>query len=238
MVVVRFGTIGAVIVDISESGIRVEHYSRVQTGRRIRIRFRWEGQPIDIEGIVLSCHVTRFAPGDEGLTIFESRASFEEVGEESVNALKAMVSSFVARGLAEQVANARGIGPVLAKDMPVFRSGVVDALREKSGGSDDYLLPNVDIVAHKGYIRCRLLKTAWEQKWTKTPAQPKDGFTVLATEPSDQIEMLRVSYEKGDWPRRRFIRTLARLSVEGIISPIDDDEGESEPPAESKPVKH
>ena len=129
-----------------------------------------------------------------------------------------MVSAFVARSLAEQVANARGIGPVLQNDMPVFRSGVVATteVEMRSKDSNQYLMPaNAnDAATRSGYIRCRFTNHRWEKKWTREYEEPADGFTVLATEPPDQIEKLCQTYSKADPDTRKLIRLCAQMSVE------------------------
>src|SRR5687767_12008663 len=65
-VVGRVGTIGAVLVDLSESGARVEHYTRLKTGSHTSFRFAWESEEIATECVVVSSRVHRFSPGDAG----------------------------------------------------------------------------------------------------------------------------------------------------------------------------
>lgn len=217
-IVARLGTIGAVIVDISETGARLEHYSPLQTGKRIRLRFEWEQRPISVDCEILSCRISRFATGDEGLTVFQSRLIFVDVDEDSSIMLKQMVTAFIGRALAEQVANARGIGPVLERGaMPIFRSGVLasNAAEAVATEKNKHLIPEKDLTSEQGYLCCRLIRNRWQKKWTLTPAQPEDGFTIRAAEPIDQVDKLCQAYRKTDEPGRNFIRQLARLSIEG-----------------------
>jgi hypothetical protein len=104
----------------------------------------------------------------------------------------------IARSMAEQVANLRGLGPVTERDMPVFRSGIVAG----------------EARAHSGYVRCTLRNRRWEKKWTRDPQPPENGFTVLATEARDQIDMLCEVYRRVDSETRQLIRLLARITVE------------------------
>lgn len=216
----KLGTIGVVVLDVSEGGTRVEHFTRMNTGAKTRLRFSWENRSVTAECVVVSCKVHRFFPGDAGSTVYQSGLLFTEYAEDSLATLKAMVSAFVARSLAEQVANARGIGPVLQDDMPVFRSGVVATTEvDMSGTTNKYLMPATanEAATRNGYIRCRFLNHRWEKKWTREYDEPLEGFTVLATEPADQIEKLCQTYSKADPETRRLIRLCALMSVEESI---------------------
>jgi len=214
----KLGTIGVVVLDVSESGSRVEHFTRMNTGAKTRLRFSWEDRSVTAECIVVSCRVHRFFPGDAGSTVYQSGLLFTEYAEDSLTTLKTMVSAFVARSLAEQVANARGIGPVLQDDMPVFRGGVVATTEVdmKSAAENKYLMSTTanDAATRSGFIRCRFINHRWEKKWTRDYDEPMDGFTVLATEPPDQIEKLCQTFSKADPETRRLIRLCAQMSVE------------------------
>lgn len=217
----KLGMIGVVVLDVSETGSRVEHFTRMQTGARTRLRFSWENRSVTAECIVISCKVHRFFPGDAGSTVYQSGLLFTEYADDSLTTLKAMVSAFVARSLAEQVANARGIGPVLQNDMPVFRGGVVATTEVdmKSASMNKYLMPETanEAATRSGYIRCKFMKHRWEKKWTREYEEPTEGFTVLATEPPDQIEKLCQTYSKADPDTRRLIRLCAQMSVEESV---------------------
>jgi hypothetical protein len=213
-IIARFGATGAIILDISDGGARIEHFTKLDIGRRARLRFDWNGRIIEVEGQVMSCRVHRFAHGDDGATVFQSGIQFLEYIGDGQLALKEMVATYVARSLAEQVANARGIGPVTERHMPVFRSGVVTA----SGLADDKgrrLIPEAEIVLDRGYIRCTWVNhRRWEKKWTRVPSQPDEGFTVLASEPADHIEQLCETYESARPEDRRLIQLMARMSID------------------------
>ena len=162
----RFGTLGVILVDASETGARIEHYDRHNVGKKGRFRFDWDEQIVETEAVVVWCRVHRFAPGDEGATVYQSGLVFTDYLSAGAPAIQKIVTTFIARSLAEQVANARGIGPVTQKTMPVFRSGAV-------AGSAD-----------RGYVRCVLIDNRrWNKKWSRTNEQPQHGFTVPASEP-------------------------------------------------------
>lgn len=195
----RLGTMGAVILDITDSGARIEHFTQLDLGKKAHLRFDWEGRSIDVEATVMSCRVHRFAHGEAGTTVYQSGLFFGSCDDATLATLRDMVAMVVARSLAEQVANARGIGPVTEKNMPTFRAGVV-------GGAG---------MADRGYIRCALIDNRrWEKKWSRTTEEPVEGFTVLATEPADHLEQLCETYLKSDAEQRKLIKILARMSLE------------------------
>ena len=218
----RVGHVGILVVDISESGARIEHYNhRFATRSTITVELEWEGKTLHAECEVMSCKVRRFIPGEKGATVYQSGLLFRRMGSESSARLRELVSRLVTRGLAEQVANARGIGPVLQDDMPTFRAGVVSAGgRPKEAGSEgpSRLIRTSEAVEQTGYIRCRKIGPRWEKKWTVDPKQPRDGFTLLASENKLDIETLCETWDRGDADTRKFLRDCARASI-GLESP-------------------
>jgi hypothetical protein len=206
----RFGTVSSVIIDLTDSGARIEHFTRLEVGRHAQFRFTWQKTAIQAEAVVMSCRVHRFVEGEKGATVYQSGLSFASFAESSATALREMVATIVARSLAEQVANARGIGPIMdTATMPVFRSGVVASQDEERGAAD---VPAS--VVERGYVRCRLIKGRWDKKWTRTTEQPDDGFTVPASESEDHIDQLCQTYEKADAEGRKLIHMLAKLTMQ------------------------
>ena len=211
----RFGATGSIIIDITDAGARIEHFARLDIGKRARLRFDWNGQSIEVDAQVMSCRVHRFAHGDDGATVYQSGLSFVEYVGDAQTALKDMVATYVARSLAEQVANARGIGPVMERNMPVFRSGVVADTSIAKDDKGRRLIPEAEIVIDRGYIRCTFVNgNRWERKWTRDSTQPEDGFTVVATEPEAHIEQLCETYQQAPVDDRKLIQLMARLSIE------------------------
>jgi hypothetical protein len=215
--IARFGAAGVLVFDLSDGGSRVEHFAPFSVGRRARFRLDWSGRPIETDAMVVSCRLHRFVPGKEGGTVYQSGLSFVEYIGEARHSLEQVVESLVVRSLAEQVANARGLGPVLEREMPVFRSGVVV-------GTDGEVDPIASVTTRlgasklaleRGFIRCTLLHgRRWERKWTTSSEQPADGFTMRASESAEGVERLCETYLRGNADDRRLIRLMAQMSVE------------------------
>lgn len=215
-VMARYGTLDVIMIDISESGARIEHFTQLNVGRKSRFRFDWQQTGMELEAAVVSCKIHRLAHEDEGTTVFQSGLFFTDYVGDTASRIHEMVNMLVARSLAEQVANARGIGPVIERNMPVFRSGVVAMSGLEPAGDDkNRRIPKSQIVVDRGYVRCTLTnRDSWTKKWTRSPEQPDDGFTVPATESADHIDELCETYVSADSDGRKLIQLLARLSVE------------------------
>jgi hypothetical protein len=212
----RIGSHGALLLDLSDGGARIEHYNRLKTGSTATLRFDFEGHSVRLTCTVVGCRVARFASGDDGLTVYQSGLSFAEDDAASIELLKAITTTFVARALAEQVANAKGVKPVDVDHMPIFRGGVLSSNQfdSKQTEKDKHLIPGKRVATERGYIRCRLRKeTSWTKVWTLDPEQPDEGFTVSVHEPSEQVEMLCQTYREATAEERQLIREMARLSI-------------------------
>ena len=56
-------------------------------------------------------------------------------------------------------------------------------------------------------------ENGWSSRVSHAAEQPPDGFTVYATEPEDQVALLRSTYESGDTESQRLTRTFAEMSI-------------------------
>src|SRR4029078_13317522 len=77
-IIARYGATGAVLMDISDAGARIEHFQRLDLGKRARLRLDWNKKIIEVEAQVVSCRVHRFAHGDDGATVYQSGLYFLE----------------------------------------------------------------------------------------------------------------------------------------------------------------
>jgi hypothetical protein len=212
--IARYGAQGVVIVDIHDLGARIEHFSPLTRGKSATLVFDWQSTRIEIAASVVACRVHRFAEGRDGGTVYQSGLSFAQPSQDILVALRELMATAISRSVAEQVANLRGLGPVSERNMPVFRpGGMVAAEGVDTSQTTQKRLPIAR--AHGGYIRCTFLKgRRFEKRWTRSPEAPEEGFTVLATEARDQIDLLCEDYRRTDEETRRLIRLLARITVE------------------------
>jgi hypothetical protein len=211
--IARYGAHGVVIVDIHDLGARIEHFAPLHPGKTAALVFDWQSKRIEMPAMVVACRVHRFADGPYRSTVYQSGLSFTNPSAEALQALRELMKTAIARSMAEQVANLRGLGPVIEREMPVFRSGGMVA----GEGIDQTQVTGRRAPvarAHSGYVRCTLRDRRWQKRWTRDPQPPEEGFTVLATEPRDQIDMLCEDYRRMDDETRQLIRLLARITIE------------------------
>ena len=214
--IARYGAQGVVIVDIHEGGARIEHFAPLHPGRSSTLTFDWNAARVTVEAKVVTSRVHRFSDGQHGGTVYQSGLSFSGLDEPILAALHELMTTMISRSVAEQVANLRGLGPVGEREMPVFQEGVVatDAVER----NETKRIPIKR--AHQGYTRCVLLPSGrrWQRRWTTNPQQPEgEGFTVLATEPKELVDMLCEDYVRCDGATRKLIKLLARVTVEDSL---------------------
>jgi len=193
----RFGTVGAVVLDITDAGARIEHLERLYLRKESPFRFEWKQRTIEATAEVKSCSVHHFVAGDQGATVYQSGLHFTAYAGDSHERMHDFISATVARSLAEQLANARGVERPIAP------------------------YPSPAKIPDRGFLRCTLVGGShFDRKWSRTPDQPPDGFTISAAEPPDQVEQLCVTYLTGDEQQRRLIREMARMSVDRVSESI------------------
>lgn len=215
--IARYGAQGVVLVDIHEQGARIEHFAPLTVGKSATLVFDWQSTRIEVTAAVMGSRVHRFADGGDGGTVYQSGLSFVDPSPEAMTALRELMATSISRSVAEQVANLRGLGPVSEKQMPVFSDGIVAGVGVDASQVTQKRLPIAR--AHSGYIRCTFLNGwRWEKRWTRSPEPPEHGFTVLATEARDQIDLLCDDYRRTDNETRQLIRLLARITVEESTS--------------------
>src|ERR1700682_4406362 len=101
--IARFGTMGAIILHISDAGARIEHFNRLDVRKKALFRLEWQQKPIEITAQVVSCKVHRFAPGDQGTTVYQSGLFFTAYAGDSASRLRDLANTVVARSLAAPV---------------------------------------------------------------------------------------------------------------------------------------
>jgi hypothetical protein len=66
---------------------------------------------------------------------------------------------------------------------------------------------------NSGFLQYHLSPNGWKCHRVLLPDQPGDGFTISANEPQEQIDLLCITYEKGDDESKRMTRMIAELSL-------------------------
>jgi hypothetical protein len=193
-ILAQFGEGSALILDIGVGGALIEHHGRVETGDQKRLQFRWKGQDIAFECVVIRSRIVRDRPTLETVRAHTGIRFVEAHGRADEHLID-MMATFVGRVLSAQRANASGAG------------GGPDALTQLGAARR---------ARSEGWISYRWSDGEWLITPTSTPAQPEDGFTVAAYEDEDELCALCETYETANDEGRRLIRLVAELSAKNV----------------------
>ena len=177
-----FGRGRGALLDLSSTGARIRHTSAVERGARVRITFDWKGERFEGIGEVLASRVAGFGTGG---TEFESRVRFLPLPAGSSDLLDRALADLGDGDLRKWVANLHGWSEEDATSTPMASSPAVST-----------------------FVRCRFVGRRWEQRITRDPSIPADGFTVAGgTEPSE-IRALCRTFEQSDAEGRRLLQLV------------------------------
>jgi hypothetical protein len=193
-ILAQFGDGSALILDIGVGGALIEHHGRVETGDQKRLQFRWKGQDIAFECVVIRSRIVRDRPTLETVRAHTGLRFLEAHGRADEHLID-MMGTFVGRVLSAQRANASGAG------------GGPDALTQLGAARR---------ARSEGWISYRWGDGDWLIAPTSSPAQPEDGFTVAAYEDEDELRALCETYETANDEGRRLIRLVAELSAKNV----------------------
>lgn len=98
----------------------------------------------------------------------------------------------------------------------MLRAFEANAAGDREGNAvGDGTMTSAQRMKSSGFVTWTFTPDGWTSRRSVLPDQPADGFTIPASEPDEQVEMLCRTYESGDTEARRLTRMLAELSVTG-----------------------
>lgn len=195
-ILAEFGDGSALILDIGIGGALIEHHGRAESGDEKCLRFRWKGEDISFECVVIRSRVVRDRPTLETVRSHTGVRFVEAQGRASEHLID-MMATFVGRVLSAQRANASGNG----------------------GGPDALTLAQLGAARRarsEGWISYRWIDGDWQIAPVRSGVQPDDGFTVAAYEDEDELRALCETYETANEEGRRLIRLVAELSAKNV----------------------
>lgn len=97
----------------------------------------------------------------------------------------------------------------------ILRAQVANAAGDRLHNviGDATLTAASEISATDAFVSLHFGAKGWKRRRSLLPDQPDDGFTVRASVPPEEIDLLCATYEKGDDESRRLTRLMAQLSV-------------------------
>lgn len=193
-ILAQMGEQNALILDVGIGGAFLEHYGLVQPGFRFPLRFRWQGEDIDLECEVARTEVVRSVAGDGKSAVSHSGVRFVNPSRDASARLQDLIATFVGKLMAAQKANAAGD-------------------RDENGATLLARLGEARRMRTSGFLSYHFDGATWSRKSTHSAKQPEDGFTVAAFEDQDEVAALCRTYVEADEEGRRLIRLVAELSL-------------------------
>jgi hypothetical protein len=196
----QLGTTPVLVNDLSIGGASIEHHESVPVGAQKKLMFCWGGDTIAVPCTVLRCKLVGFIPGAKSASVYSTGVKFD-VETLRNHPIRQMIETRVREAIEQQRANARGITP---------RECAAAAVEPKEATG---LRPVLSAVRDNGFLCYRIDGNRWKKSRTQNPEQPAEGFTVLAGEDPEDLDLLCRLYEHSDVAMRGMIRILAQLSV-------------------------
>lgn len=175
------------VIQVSVSGLRVEHEVRVMPAPRRRLRVLWDIETLEFDCVLARTTLHRLARTAAEKTIYHSGIKILEPIGDSEKLLRDLIAERVIHALEEQKANARGVPPL-----------------------KDY---TYQVEKGDRFRRCELMGGAWRRTETTERLQPAGGFTVSAEVDPAHVEMLCKTFEQTTEEGRRLTQILAELSI-------------------------
>jgi hypothetical protein len=196
----QLGNVPVLVNDLSMGGASIENQEALPVGAQKNLMFCWAGDKVAVPCTVLRCKLVGFVTGTKSSSVYSTGVRFD-VETFRDNPIRHMVEARVREAIEQQKANARGIplSPCTAASVESIPAGK--------------LKPVLSAVRDSGFLCFRKEGDRWKTSKTQNPEQPAEGFTVLAGEDPEELEILCRLYERSDVGMRGMIRILAQLSV-------------------------
>jgi hypothetical protein len=181
-----FGTTAVSILEIGVLGARIHHGEALDI-KYAELLFSYAGQQL-----ALRCEVVRTVDSQSARypeSGVESGVRFLAAIGESGDRLRTMLAQLVEQEMQSRPNPPReALGPAIDGDKTVR-------------GTD------------AGYLCYRFEHGVWQKRRVLLPEQPPNGFTVVRSEDSDEMQRLCRVYQASDEEGQRLIRLFAELSV-------------------------
>jgi hypothetical protein len=175
------------VIEVSVSGLRVEHDLRIVPAPTRKIRVEVSGRTLEFGCVVARSTLFRLAKEVSEKSIYHSGIRILESVGDSEMRLREFIADRVTRALDEQKANSRGLPPL---GPYTFQVGKGDRFK-----------------------RCEFIDGAWRKTDSTTSLQPANGFTVSAEIDPATIDLLCRTFEQTTEEGRRLTQMLAELSI-------------------------
>lgn len=197
----RYGDVRVMLIDYDKDAMLLEHYRPLPEGHGVNFVLEWGRDRVSAGCRIVASERFPISFGSN-LSVYRTRVAFSDPGTKIDETIGRIVRQRHQSSIALQLANASGQNAD-GHEEPVFRNGLLDSEAR------------IPIRQTQDYVRMTWDGTKWVSSCTTDPSQPRDGFTVDAEEPPQQIQRLCEAYEKSLEDGRALIRAQAMLALEG-----------------------
>lgn len=204
------GVTPARVVEISESGARVEHEERVIVFAESVLKFTWRDHKF---GIRVKIARSELAGRRNTTLIYQSGVQFDVMSDADRDAIARLVGfALTGEDVHERIAEGETAWTRLepqqapAGAASVTPAASVAAVPAKSSGNS-FLRDDDD--EDPSFIRCELRDGEWVRQFVNSPEHPAEGFTVPIDQRAD-VDGLMKTYEVADPDTRVMIRAAIR----------------------------
>jgi hypothetical protein len=183
----RIDDVAVRVIEVSVSGVLVEHDTRIMPAPSRRIRFDWDIHTLQFTCVVARSTLFKLAKNPGESSVYRSGIKLLQATGDSEQVLRDLIAQKIIRALEQQKANARGLPPV---------------------GNYTYQVGKGD-----RFRRCELTAGNWRRMETGDRSQPLNGFTVSAEVDVFHVDLLCKTWENTTEEGRRLTRMLAELSI-------------------------
>ena len=206
-----FGGFNAVIVEVSLIGCSIQHTDRITPKAHLPLRFKWRGQPVKIEATVMRSEMRSIG----GRPAYVSGLSFCEKAEDSPKIVRDIVGWLAEAGKTEA-----GESPAAASPPPsppatppiAEAAGDLPFIREEDEVQEVEEAEDVDVISAP-YLQCTLSGGKWDTIYVDEPAQPAEGFTILAPSQDAEVTVLCRAYQSANPAKRREMRAKFERAI-------------------------
>ena len=198
-VAATYGGFAATLIEFSLTGCRIEHADRVTPRVSLPFKFSWRGSEVRIQATLVRSEMIPVKGKIgfvSGLEFCQSIEDAPAVARDIVNWLIDAAAKKAADAQPAEPQPPPDPAPVVVESVPFLPA---DAEVEEIDDEEPETLS-------MPYLQCIFSDGQWQKLYVDKPAQPADGFTIVAPADEREADVLCRAYEKAAADVRRAMR--------------------------------
>lgn len=192
-----FGGFAVTMIEISLIGCSVEHTDRIAPKSKLPLKFKWRGSEVRLEATVIR---SEMRPVGKKLG-YRSGVEFCRTPEESPAVIKEIVGWLTKQAAPKEAPAVAPPPPPAPEPEPVEEAEEIEEI-----GEDAEILS-------ADYLQCVFRGGKWLKLYVESPAQPRDGFTIVAPANDAEADVLCRAWEKADTEKRKAMRARFEAAI-------------------------